>query len=73
MNTHLHDAALVLLDEVDFADSFECAPCGSTVIVLDSDAMPSMLGYGSDESYLLACGHTVTFDPFTGSPSFRRR
>jgi hypothetical protein len=59
----------VLLDEVEIADTFECPRCERDVVIIDTDSVPSMLGYGSDDSLQLACGHSITFDPFTGRPS----
>jgi hypothetical protein len=52
--------------EVEF-----CPIHGTDHRVVDSDSVPSMLGYGSDDSVKLACGHSLTWDPFTGKPFAR--
>ena len=45
-------------DEQQFT-SF-CPLCGSEMAEVDSESVPSMLGYGSDDSVKLACGHSNT-------------
>jgi hypothetical protein len=48
-----------------------CPICLRDVEVVDTDSVPSMLGYGSDDSTTLACGHVLTYDPFTGQAHAR--
>lgn len=52
-------------------DEFECSICQREVPVIDWEDMPSMMGHGTDTSLELACGHYVTFDPFTGRATCR--
>lgn len=47
----------------------ECPVHGITAVVAHLDGAPSMTGSGFDpDAYDLACGHRLSWDPFTGKP-----
>lgn len=59
--------------EADYYDdpyehTYDCPACHSSQEIEEQGESPSMLGgHASDPWLRLECGHTITFDPFTGN------